>query len=131
FAAYMAVSLAAFTTLETFAKARANTLTALFAAVAFNYYYWFSAGTIVDTVSQVAQVPASPLWSWVIRGAVVAVTVVWLARTLLLERRFIEHSIAMASAPAARLGEGAAVALEQAATRESVQVSFKIGRAHV
>ena len=45
FAAYMAVSLAAFTTLETFAKVRVNTLTALFAAVAFNVYYWFSAET--------------------------------------------------------------------------------------
>jgi NADPH-dependent 2,4-dienoyl-CoA reductase/sulfur reductase-like enzyme/ferredoxin len=125
FAAYMAVSLAAFTTLETFAKVRANTLTALFAAVAFNVYYWFAAETFVGAVSQLAQTDPAPLWTWVIRGAVLAVTVVWLARTLLVERRFVALSVATASAPAARLGEGAAVALEKAATRESAQVSFK------
>jgi nitrite reductase (NADH) large subunit len=125
FAAYMAVSLAAFTTLETFAKVRANTLTALFAAVAFNVYYWFSAETIVGAVGELAQTNPAPVWAWVIRGAVLAVTVVWLARTLLVERRFVAHSVATASAPAARLGEGAAVALEKAATRESAQVTFK------
>ncbi len=54
-----------------------------------------------------------------------AVTVVWLARTLLVERRFVALSVATASAPAARLGEGAAIALEKAATRERAQVSFK------
>ena len=115
FAAYMAVSLAAFTTLETFAKVRANTLTALFAAVAFNIYYWFAAETIVGAVSELAQADAAPLWIWGIRGVVAAVTAVWLARTLLVERRFVALSVATASAPAARLGEGAAVALEKAA----------------
>ncbi len=125
FAAYMAVSLAAFTTLETFARVRPNTLTALFAAVAFNVYYWFSAGAIVEAVNVLAQVPAAPLWAWAIRGAVLAVTVVWLARTLLVERRFVALTVATASAPAARLGEGAAIAIEQAATRESAQVSFE------
>ena len=125
FAAYMAVSLAAFTTLETFAKVRANTLTALFAAVAFNIYYWFASGTIVNAVSELAQANAAPLWIWGIRGAVAAATAVWLARTLLVERRFVALSVATASAPAARLGEGAAAALEKAATRESAQVSFK------
>ena len=125
FAAYMAVSLAAFTTLETFAKVRANTLTALFAAVAFNVYYWFSAGTIVGAVGALAETTPAPLWGWVIRGAALAVTVVWLARTLLVERRFVALSVATASAPAARLGEGAAIALEKAATRERAQVSFK------
>jgi NADPH-dependent 2,4-dienoyl-CoA reductase/sulfur reductase-like enzyme/ferredoxin len=125
FAAYMAVSLAAFTTLETFAKVRANTLTGLFAAIAFNAYYWFSAETIVGAWSQLAGVSAAPLWVWVIRGAVLAVTLVWLARTLLVERRFVALSVETAAAPAARLGEGAAVALKKAATRESAQVTFK------
>jgi nitrite reductase (NADH) large subunit len=125
FAAYMAVSLAAFTTLETFAKVRANTLTALFAVIAFNVYYWFAAETFIGAVSELAQLVAAPLWVWAIRGAVLAVTVVWLARTLLVERRFVQLQVATASAPAARLGEGAAVALEKAATRESAQVSFK------
>jgi NADPH-dependent 2,4-dienoyl-CoA reductase/sulfur reductase-like enzyme/ferredoxin len=130
FAAYMAVSLAAFTTLETFAKVRANTLTALFGAIAFNVYYWFAAETFVGAVSRIAEgaaAPASPapLWVWAIRAAVLAVTAVWLARTLLVERRFVQLQVATASAPAARLGEGAAVALEKAATRESAQVAFK------
>jgi NADPH-dependent 2,4-dienoyl-CoA reductase/sulfur reductase-like enzyme/ferredoxin len=125
FAAYMAVSLAAFTTLETFAKVRANTLTALFAVIAFNVYYWFAAETFVGAVSQIVQAPAAPLWVWVIRGAAIAVTAVWLMRTLAVERRFVRLQVATASAPAARLGEGAAVALEKAATRESAQVSFK------
>ncbi len=125
FAAYMAVSLAAFTTLETFAKVRANTLTALFGAIAFNVYYWFAAETFVGAVSRLAQMEAVPLWIWAIRGAVLAVTAVWLARTLLVERRFVQLQVATASAPAARLGEGAAVALEKAATRESAQVTFK------
>jgi len=125
FAAYMAVSLAAFTTLETFAKVRANTLTALFAVIAFNLYYWFSAATFVGAASELAGVGAEPLWVWTVRGAVLAVTVVWLGRTLLVERRFVALQVATAAAPAARLGEGAAVALEQAATRESAQVTFK------
>src|SRR5262245_884322 len=125
FAAYMAVSLAGFTTLETFAKVRANTLTALFAAVAFTVYYWFSAETIVGAVGQIMQTTPAPLWSWVIRTAVLAAVVVWFARTLRVERRFVALSVATASAPAARLGEGAALALEKAATRESAQVTFK------
>ena len=76
-------------------------------------------------MSELAQASPAPLWVLIIRGAVLAVTTVWLARTLLVERRFVQLQVATASAPAARLGEGAAIALEKAATRESAQVAFK------
>ena len=125
FAAYMAASLAAFTTLETFAKVRANTLTALFAAAAFNIYYWFAAEKLVAAVSELVQATPAPPWTWAIRGAVLAVTLVWFARTLGVEKRFVALSVDMAAAAAVRLGEGAAAAIERAATRESAQVAFK------
>ena len=121
----MAASLAAFTTLETFAKVRANTLTALFAAAAFNIYYWFAAEKMVAAVSELVQATPAPPWTWAIRGAVLAVTLVWFARTLGVEKRFVALSVDMAAAAAVRLGEGAAAAIERAATRESAQVAFK------
>lgn len=131
FAAYMAATLALFSTLETFAKVRANTVTALFAAAAFNIYYWFSADGLIGAVSELTQAGLGPQWGWGLRIAVLAVTLVWFVRTLMVERRFIAHSVATASAPAARLGVGAAVALEKAATRESAQVYFESERKRV
>jgi len=127
FAAYMGASLALFATLDTFAKARANALVALFAAAAFNIYYWFAAETLVGSAGRLLQAAPGESWVWGVRTVVLGVTAVWFARALGVERRFVAHSVATASAPAARLGGGAAAALERQARKETVQVAFVPG----
>ncbi|HVB47192.1 MAG TPA: hypothetical protein VNF69_02255 [Burkholderiales bacterium] len=62
FAAYMGASLALFATLETFVKLRNNALTALFAAAAFNIYYWFNSATLVDTVRRLTHAGLGAGW---------------------------------------------------------------------
>lgn len=125
FAGYMGASLALFATLDTFAKVRANALVALFAAAAFNIYYWFAAETLVAAAGQLVQAAPGEAWVWGVRTVVLGVTAVWFARALGVERRFVAHSVATASAPAARLGGGAAAALEREARKETVQVVLK------
>jgi len=121
FALYMGASLALFAFLDTFLKATPNTLTVLFGAAAFNIYYWFSAVTLAG---------ATP-WAWAIRGAILALTLVWLARAFATERRFVAHTVASAGGPAARVGAGAAAAIERAAAKDAVQVTFEPGQRRV
>ena len=121
FAFYMGASLALFALLDTFLKATPNTLTVLFGAAAFNIYYWFCALTLAGSTP----------WAWAIRAAVLAVTLVWLARAFATERRFVAHAVASAGGPAARLGAGAAAAIERAAAEDSVQVTFEPGQRRV
>jgi len=125
FAGYMGASLALFATLDTFAKARANALVVLFAAAAFNIYYWFAAETLVGSAGQLLQIAPGEAWVWGVRTVVLGVTVVWFARALAVERRFVAHSVATASAPAVRLGGGAAAALERQARKETVEITIK------
>jgi NADPH-dependent 2,4-dienoyl-CoA reductase/sulfur reductase-like enzyme/ferredoxin len=125
FAGYMGASLAFFATLDTFAKVRANALVVLFAAAAFNIYCWFAAETLVGSAGRLLQVAPGEAWVWGVRTAVLGVTVVWIARALAVERRFVAHSVATASAPAARLGGGAAAALARQARKETVQVTIR------
>lgn len=125
FAGYMGASLAVFATLDTFAKVRANALVVLFAAAAFNIYYWFAAELLVGSAGKLLQAAPGEPWVWGIRTVVLGVTVVWIFRALRVERRFLAHSVATASAPAARLGGGAAAALQRQARKETVQVTFR------
>jgi len=121
FAIYMGTSLALFAFLDTFLKATPNTLTVLFGAAAFNVYYWFSAVILAgDTV-----------WAWAIRAAILAITLVWLARAFATERRFVAHAVASAGGPATRVGSGAAIALERAASKDAIQVTFEPGQRRV
>ncbi len=122
FALYMGASLALFTVLDTFLKSARNTLAVLFGAAALNIYYWFAALALAE---------GSAPWAWAIRTAVLAITLGWLARSFALERRFLAHAVASAGGPAARLGAGAAVAIDRAAAKDTVEVTFEPGQRRV
>jgi NADPH-dependent 2,4-dienoyl-CoA reductase/sulfur reductase-like enzyme/ferredoxin len=62
-------------------------VTAIFAAVAINAYYWFSGPIIADSVRQITGVDA-PWLRWLITPAIAVLTVWWLARTRVSELQF-------------------------------------------
>src|SRR5690349_8351909 len=94
-ALYTAVSLALFTVLGTFVKASRHSLTALFGAIAFSIFYWFS-GAIGSTELQ-----------WLLRLAALTMAAAGFIRTVSKEPAWLERS---ATAPIAAPATDAAPA---------------------
>ena len=81
------------------------------------------AETLVGAVGELVQATPAPLWTWVIRGAVLAVTLVWFARTLLVEKRFVALSV-----DDGRRGRGAARRRRGGGDREGRNARKRAGR---
>lgn len=93
------------------------TLTVLFGAVALNAYYWFNVPLLAERVAG----SSAWWWEWPGRAVVMALSLVWIARSYQKEERFVG---AVSSEPAVALGAGASGALQRVAQRESVEVTI-------
>ncbi len=91
FALYMVLSIGVFTVLETFLKISASKLTAIYGAVALNLFYGFGLPNWLKAVGSMFAVTPPDWLSWALRGAVLVVTIVWVARTYRVERRYNEQ----------------------------------------
>ena len=86
FVLFMLTSVGMFFALEVFVKGPANRNTSLFATMALNYFYWFTAPIIIRSLNQLFlnqffHLPLPPVTVWVIRLAVFGLSVAWLVRT--------------------------------------------------
>ncbi len=88
-ALFIAVSVAAYSFLETFVSVSAHRLTAAFAALGLNAFYWFSVPILVDTLggSPAHDVRSGAIWLG--RLTVLGLTVPWLVRTFAKEAPFV------------------------------------------
>lgn len=124
----IALSVATFFTLDSFVKVSPNKLTALAAAAALNLFYWFGLpGWLATLGGLLGFAPAG--WAvWVGRIALLALTIVWVARTYAKEPLVLAR---LAGGEATRLAPQATSALRAAVSADKVEVSFHPGAARV
>lgn len=115
FAMYMLLSLGIFTALDTILKTTPIQLPALFAMLALNLYYWFNVPAYVARLNTVFGLAIPDSVAWVVRFAILALSIFWLVRTYRREPLFLSHYLANVglSAPSALAlsgaGDGASV----------------------
>jgi NADPH-dependent 2,4-dienoyl-CoA reductase/sulfur reductase-like enzyme/ferredoxin len=102
---YMAVSLASFVLLDSFVKVSTHKLTTLYGAVAFNLFYWFGAPNFVAAITSS---PSPDAVTWILRAAVLALTLTWLLRGYQKEDRFQAEAAARAGGLSAAAGRSLA-----------------------
>ena len=108
FAVVVLASAGLFLLLDSLVRISTATIPTLFAAAAFNVYYWYSFPRLAQRLAH-----AQPdWWVWGSRGAVIVLSLVWVARTLRSEERFLEVA---SSVGGVRLGAGAVSALRDSA----------------
>ena len=111
------IGIGAFFVAQTLLPVPPATLTVLFGAAALNAYYWFNVPELAERIAG-----SSPWWwEWPGRAVVLALTLIWIARSYRKEERFVES---VSAEPAIVLGAGATGALERASQRESVEVTI-------
>ena len=123
FAAYMAASLAAFTTLDAFAKVRADTLTALFAAAAFNDLLLVQRAA---NWSQRLAWPRTPAPPWPVRAAAARADA-GVVRAHARQRAALRRTVGRTAAAAAVAARQGAAARDREArrTREARRSTFE------
>lgn len=95
--AYVLASAGSFFAVDAFLRAKATPqLTAIYAAIAFNLFYWFSSVSLARALGQVTGASSDGL-VWPLRALVLAATVAWVARTFHTKRLFVEQSVAVAA----------------------------------
>lgn len=85
---YMAISLALFNVLDMLMQSMVNVAPIVFAVVAINVYYWFSATTVATTLADFG-VPMHDAAIWGLRAVVLAGSLVWLWRSTQSERLYL------------------------------------------
>ena len=123
FALYSGLSLALFHVLETFAKVPNNRLTILFGAGALNIYYLFIIPRWLQATSAfTGQWPVPLPLVWLLQALIVGLSVWWIARSFKRENMFRAQSAQKSVSQAAKLGEGAVMALQRAHQAASTEL---------
>jgi nitrite reductase (NADH) large subunit len=117
FGLYILGGIGAFFLLDSLLRISSAALAVVFGAAALDLYYWFNWPTLARRIGD-----AAPWWFvWPARSIVFALSAVWVVRTILKERRFLE---ATEEPQAVRLGAGAEDVLEEAASGARPEVTF-------
>jgi nitrite reductase (NADH) large subunit len=117
-ALYLAVSIAAFFTLDSLLKVSTHTVTTLFGAAGFSLFYWH----VVEPWPEPAM--------WGARAAAIALAAGWVVRTLVKERAFAAQAGAATAAkpsaePLVDLAAGASMASHRALSAGAPEVTFE------
>lgn len=94
FASLMLLSAGAFYLLTVFLKVTAIKITTVYAAAALDLYYWFSLPIFADRLRAASGVSIPDEVVWACQGAVVALTVMWILRTVRKETPYVEQAVA-------------------------------------
>lgn len=122
FAVYLGASAGFFFFLSSLLRVTAAKITALFAAAAFTFYYWYNLPLLLRNLGGLAGLPVPASLDWAARGVIVALAVVWIARTYRTERRFLAQSLAMLPV---QVGSGGLLAAHQAAQGGKPEVAIE------
>jgi NADPH-dependent 2,4-dienoyl-CoA reductase/sulfur reductase-like enzyme/ferredoxin len=120
-ALYFLGSIGSFYLLEALLPVTSAMLTAVYASVAINLFYWYASGVLAASFATVTGI-SIPWVSWPIRAIVWALTIIWLTRTYAARRRFQEES--SGSPKLVRVGKAAARALASKARTSGAEVRF-------
>lgn len=117
FGVFVLGGIGAFFLLDSLIRVSSASLAVFFGAVALDLYYWFNWPLLAERIGD-----AEPAWFvWPARAAVIALSAVWVVRTLRKERRFVEDVAAPAPV---RLGPGADAVLDEAAHAPRPEVTI-------
>jgi nitrite reductase (NADH) large subunit len=117
FGLYILGGIGAFFVLDSLLRVSTAAVAVLFGAAALDLYYWFNWPYLADRIGG-----SAPGWFvWPARSVVFALSAVWVVRTLLKERRFVEEAAAPAQV---RLGAGAETVLHDAAASARPDVTI-------
>jgi nitrite reductase (NADH) large subunit len=117
FGLYILGGIGAFFVLDSLLRVSTAAVAVLFGAVALDLYYWFNWPYLANRIGD-----SAPWWFvWPARSVVFALSAVWVVRTLLKERRFIEET---AAPQQVRLGVGADAVLQEAAASARPDVTI-------
>ncbi len=120
-ALYFLVGIASFYLLDALLPPASAMLTAIYAAIAINLFYWYASVILAGSFQTVTGL-AIPWVRWPIRAIVLALTVIWATRTYAAGRRFQEES---SGGPVSlRVGTAAARALATKAKHSRAEVRF-------
>ena len=97
---------------ETMLGTLANAVPVVFAAIAFNTYYWFASESLVDTVNRLG-LPMHDYGVWPMRLLVLSVSWIWISRSLRAERAFLAEQARQAAAGSIELTPMAAEVLRE------------------
>ena len=104
FAVFVLASVGLFLVLDTLVDFSSVLVPTLFAATALNIFYWFNIPQLAQRIGH-----AQPPWLvWEARGALYALSVLWLYRSYVKERRSTTPSTAASASPAAAPASAAA-----------------------
>jgi len=94
FASLILLSVGLFYGLTVFVKVTAVKITTIFAAAALDLYYWFSLPILAERLRATTAVSIPVELIWASQGAIVALTVIWIVRTLRKETPYVEQAVA-------------------------------------
>jgi NADPH-dependent 2,4-dienoyl-CoA reductase/sulfur reductase-like enzyme/ferredoxin len=111
FLLYMAISAGSFLALGALVKTTPSRLTALYGAAALNLYYWYNTQNLARQVERSFDVQVPDAAVWIGRGAVLALTLLWLWRTARKEPVYLAE--AAGALPPTRVAPAGAAALRR------------------
>jgi NADPH-dependent 2,4-dienoyl-CoA reductase/sulfur reductase-like enzyme/ferredoxin len=109
---FMIVSLGFLHFAETLLSRLVNAVPVVFAALAFNTYYWFASDSLVRTINKLGW-PMDEQGAWAIRLLVFALSWIWIARSLRAEHAFLAEQARQAAVGSIELTEMAADTLRE------------------
>ena len=96
---------------------------AIWASVAINIFYWFSAITLSDSFTTITGVQV--LWlRWPIRAIVLVLSLFWIARTYVKGRQYEEEAASRSALPVIQISPRAAKVAKQVAAASGPEVRF-------
>lgn len=117
FGLFALAGLGSFFVLDSVLRVTSSTIAVLYGAAALNIYYWFNVPDLSRRIGDKA-----PAWLvWPSRGVLLALTLVWIARSWQKEVRFFEE---VSAPPAMRVGDEALAAISAAGSRERPEVTI-------
>ena len=114
-AAYLLGSVGAFFALDAAVPLTTSVLASLFGAAALNIFYWYVSLTFVSDLHQIFGIDV-PVLRWFVRAVVLALTLVWIVRTRVVEKLFDQET---GVTTPVTLGRNAAKALAATGPAES------------
>jgi len=120
-------SVGLFYAVQGLAAVSTTVLTALWASIAINIFYWFSAITLEDSFDQITGLEV-PWLRWPIRVLVLVLSLFWIARTYVKGRQYEEEVVTQSALPLIQISPRAAKVAQQqqqqSAEASGVEVRF-------
>jgi nitrite reductase (NADH) large subunit len=117
FGLFVLGSLGSFFVVDSLLRVTPGTLAVLYGAAALNIYYWFNVPDLSRRIADTA-----PAWLvWPSRALLLALTLVWVARSRRKEQRFFAE---VSAPPAMRVGKQALAAISAAGSRKRPEVTI-------